>query len=128
MVKCRRFFYEFENHCSKAPARALRKQRETTYITSISSDQGQKIFKSLEIAKRFREFYTTLYNLKLTYINQEEDKRLNQICEYIKDLNLPILKEEVVKVLESLIYMDELETVVKQFSLLKPLGPDGFPA
>lgn len=83
-------------------------------LISIASEQGHKIFKTSEIAKRFKEFYTKLYNLKLASNNEEEDKRRKLIRQYIKEANLPILEEEVINMLESPISIDELKIARKQ--------------
>ncbi|XP_077306297.1 glutamate receptor ionotropic, NMDA 2A [Lithobates pipiens] len=75
----RKVTYELGDKCSKALAGKLKEKGKTVYVPHIKRENGRLISLPKEIAKRFGEYYSSLYNLSpppIPQVGKWENKTL----------------------------------------------------
>lgn len=63
--KGRKQIYESGKKCGKLLARSLQEQQLRTYVPLIIGEDGEKSTLPRQIAQKFGDFYSTLYNIHL---------------------------------------------------------------
>lgn len=91
---CRRVSYESGNKCGKLLANSLKEQVLANYIPHIMAPSGQKITLTQNIAREFKDFYASLYNLQKPASSQV------QIEDYLFKSGLPKLPVEASELLD----------------------------
>lgn len=114
--------YEYGNKCGKQLADSLREQQLRTYVPMIMGTEGERYLLPREIAQRFGDFYSALYNLRLNPQNQ------NAVEEYVSTSGLPSLASIARQELEKPITLEEVHEAVNLAKMGKAPGPDGFTA
>lgn len=110
---CKKIVYE---SCGKWLARALRDQRQASYIPYIKGTDGRRISPPKDIAHAFGEFYSSLYNLP-------PSSPSSPIEQYLSSARLPCLPCPIRGELEVPITVEELSGALKSAKQGKAPGP-----
>lgn len=108
---CRRMPYESRDKCGRLLANSLKEQALANYIPHIMTSSGQKTTFPRNIAREFKEFYASLYNLQKPASSQ------TQIENYLCKSGLPKLPAEASVLLDEPISIDEIKSVVGAIKL-----------
>lgn len=117
---CRKVLYESGNKCGKLLAKAVRSHRLNTYIPHIISSSGQKKTTPTQIAKEFRDYYSSLYNLPVRPPNA------TMINDYISAAQIPQISTATSIDLDDPITVEELRRAVGGMKPGKAPGSGGF--
>lgn len=91
--------------------------------------RGKTITKNCEIAKKFANYYSSLYDLRATDPSSiHPSKRTKDIKAFLGQFSLTKLPDENSASLESPITLEEWEQAIKQLKPGKSPGPDGISA
>lgn len=117
-------FYSSGNKAGKMLAQLIKtKQAKTRIAHLIDPKTGAKISHPKDIACAFKEYYSSLYNLKLdTNTTQPSTKN---IAEFLDSVKTPVLDPQMLEHLNAQITSDEIKAVLKSLALNKSPGPDG---
>lgn len=119
LQRCCKRSYKSGDKCGKLLAKAVRNLRLNTYIPQIIDPTGQKKTTPTQIAKEFRDYYTSLYNLP---VRPPNDTTIN---EYLSASQIPQLTPETSAELEEPITLEEIQQASKGMKSGKSPGPDG---
>lgn len=117
---CRKLSYESGNKCGKMLAKSVRDHKFNTYIPQIISPSGHKAALPNEIANKFRDFYSTLYNLP------KGTSTLTALAECITLSQMPQIPADAGEEMEAPITVEELQRALGGMKPGKAPGPDGF--
>lgn len=116
----KKVMYELGDKCSKMLAGKLKEKGKSAYVPHIKGENGQMISLPKDIAQRFREYYSSLYNLKSIPASRDSME------EYLSSARLFRLSSPDRNSLEAPITIEELSAVIKTVKHGKAPGPDGF--
>ena len=116
--KTKSWFFEKINKIDKPLDRLIKKKREKTQINRIRNEKGEVTTDTAEIQKIMRDYYEQLYANKM--------HNLVEMDHFLEKHNLLRLNQEEIENINRLIISTEIETVIKNLSADKSLGPDGF--
>ena len=120
MIFTRQTYYESGAKSQNILARKLQKQRADNTIYKIRDNDSKTIqYKQDEIRRTFRKYYKGLYTQP-----QLEDGQ--QIDDFLKSLNLPVVSEEQNEILKAPVTEIELNKAISTLKANKSPGPDGF--
>lgn len=117
---CRKLSYESGNKCEKLLAKAVRNHRLSTYIPQIIAPSGQKRSTPTQISQKFRDYYSSLYNLPVWPPNEKTIK------DYLASSQIPQLTAEIGAELDDPIPLEELQRAVGGMKPGKAPSPDMF--
>lgn len=112
--------YESGNKCGKLLARTLKEQQAMTYVPTITGEEGEKFTLPKQTAQRFREYYSSLYNLQLDPLTQPG------IDSYLASSGMPGLMSVAHQELDVPITLEEVQEAVNGARVGKAPGPDGY--
>lgn len=119
-VKKERYLYG--NKPGRYLAQALEKKKSANYIDKIQTGNGEFAHKSVEIAKTFKEYYASLYDIGTK--DEVEQKRV-KIKTYLRESGLKKITEEQINQLETPITEEEITKTIRETPMGKSPGPDG---
>lgn len=117
--------YEFSSKPSSLLARALCGPRIKTYISHIMGSSGQRLTTSSDMAREFKSFYETLYNLDSSLPPDSSSADTTTPQSYLASLDMPSLPITVREELEEPITIGELGVALANSKPKKEPGPDG---
>lgn len=126
LTRCRRAFYEYGNKPSRMLANALRDTRARNHIEHIKTQGDVLVNSSQAIAKAFRDYYTSLYQIEGHTPTSTIPNGGETVKEYIVASGMPRLPEEGAGDLDGPITTEELRKALKSLKPGKAPGPDGF--
>lgn len=112
-------FYENGNKASRLLAIRLKKQQSANTIQKIRSGKDM-ITKPAKIAECFVNYYKALYE------NTDTCKDSHSITDFLKNINLKTMPEDLAKQLDEPIRIQEITETISQLKPNKSPGPDGF--
>lgn len=122
MTFTRQTYYESGAKSSKILTRKLQKQRADNTIYKIRDTDSKTIqYKQDEIQRIFRKYYKGLYT-------RPQLEGAEQIDDFLKSLNLPVISEQQNEILTAPVTEIELNSAISTLKANKSPGPDGFPS
>ena len=126
MKRCIKEKYIESNKVGKNLAKILKKKKGKNFVDKIKNKNGEIIQTTTGIAKEFQNYYANLYAVKKGEIQGNETERREKIKKYLVEAGLTKIDEEKLTFLERPISEQEIERAIKETSLGKSPGPDGF--
>ena len=114
--KC--LWYEKGEKSNKYFLNIIKQNKIKTTMNKLKTDNGEIVYNSNDILKHQAIFYEDLYK-DHNFISKE------QICEYIKDINVPNMCDELKEQCEGLLSEEECYSSIKSFGKGKTPGIDG---
>lgn len=124
--RCKQAFYEYGNKPSRMLANALRETKAQNHIDYNKTAGDVLVNTSQEIAKAFRNYYTSLYQLGDQQKPSKIPYREGEAKEYIGVSGKPRLPEDIVEDTDGPITAEEFLDTLKMLKPGKPPSPDGF--
>lgn len=119
IYRWRKQIYESANKCGKLLARTLREKQPGTYVPLIIGADGEKFTLPRQIAQKFCDFYSTLYNLHL------DEPEQSVMDDYLATSGMTGLTTIAQQELDSPITLEEIQAVVNLAKVAKAPGPGG---
>lgn len=118
-------FYEQGSKRGKLLARQIKKQQESRHVHKLIVGNKQ-VIDSHKIAAEFQRYYRSLYNIEGDKRGEEGGGVRQEIREYLRTSELPVISTAAMEEMEQPITVEELGKVVGGLALGKSPGPDGF--
>lgn len=126
ITKCKRYYYEHNNKSGRALARSLRTRLTQSCIPEIKNKSGETVFIPEEMGEAFRQYYASLYDICNDIEKTDPDTFRQKIANYLDEVSLPRLPDQVLGNLELPISNDEFDQVLKDTPTGKAPGHDWY--
>lgn len=113
------------NKVGKHLAKILQRKRDKNFIDKIQNKKGDLRFSSKEIGEEFRQYFASLYSVDTKGCRRGKKERVEA---FLKEAGINKLTKEDIKDLDNPIMEEEIRSALRSSPSGKSPGPDGFTA